>query len=513
MKSWSVFVVVVLVIAVGIVVVSRQDRPVDYADDVDHFKYGSIGSEPGVSPLSPVGGRLPPEWVFRVLPEVCPSMPSYAELGLIYEKNTDGTLKALPIGISQRRRLGSDMLGINCALCHAGTVRTAPDAPPRVIPGMPPQQVDVQRLFRHLFDCIQSSDFTAENVVRQIRAARGPSGLLASIRYRLLIPSIRAGVGELAKRIGVLVGDRIPASGPGRLDTVNPAKAFEVGWDLNERLARDGLVELVGTMDFPPTWDLAKRDRLRLHWDGNIGTVDEAVLSAVLAVGAKPQTVDEERLRRVVRFMRELPPPRFPYADRIEGRLAREGSAVFAAHCADCHDFRGARVGQVTPIGLLGTDHYRLDAFSGELAARLPTALNHAYAGSEYQFRTFRKTDGYANVPLDGIWARAPYLHNGSVPTLRDLLEPERCRPPRFYRGSDVYDPENVGFQSWVEAVPGCPPRLGGPSGPPPVTTADRPRLFLFDTSRPGNHNTGHLWGTELPPAEKAALLEFLKIL
>ena len=58
-----------------------------------------------------------------------------------------------------------------------------------------------------------------------------------------------------------------------------------------------------------------------------------------------------------------------------------------------------------------------------------------------YQFNHFQKTDGYANLPLDGLWLRAPYLHNGSVPTLADLLEPPEQRPKAFLRGSDVIDP------------------------------------------------------------------------
>ena len=62
------------------------------------------------------------------------------------------------------------------------------------------------------------------------------------------------------------------------------------------------------------------------------------------------------------------------------------------------------------------------------------------YPESEYRFTHFRKTHGYANQPLDGIWARAPYLHNGSVPTLRDLLNAPSERPKAFYRGYDVFD-------------------------------------------------------------------------
>src|SRR5439155_4891005 len=108
----------------------------------------------------------------------------------------------------------------------------------------------------------------------------------------------------------------------------------------------------------------------------------------------------------------------------------------------------------VTPIESIKTDPHRLDSFTYDLAVNLGTP----YAGEPYRFKHFRKTYGYANAPLDGIWLRAPYLHNGSVPTLRDLLnppctssDPNACkgyRPPHFYRGDDLYDPIDVGFVS-----------------------------------------------------------------
>jgi len=95
-------------------------------------------------------------------------------------------------------------------------------------------------------------------------------------------------------------------------------------------------------------------------------------------------------------------------------------------------------------------------------------------------------------MPLDGLWVRAPYLHNGSVPTLRDLLEPAKARPTAFYRGYDVYDQARVGFVSNV-------PR------------ADGRDFSKYDTSVPGNGNGGHVYGTTLSDADKAALVEHLK--
>src|SRR5919197_4180132 len=98
------------------------------------------------------------------------------------------------------------------------------------------------------------------------------------------------------------------------------------------------------------------------------------------------------------------------------------------------------------------------------------------YPESPYRFKHFRKTHGYANQPLDGIWARAPYLHNGSVPTLWDLLQSPESRPQQFSRGYDVYDQEKVGFVSDTPEAH----RAGSP----------------YDTTLPGNGNAGHVYGT-----------------
>ena len=99
--------------------------------------------------------------------------------------------------------------------------------------------------------------------------------------------------------------------------------------------------------------------------------------------------------------------------------------------------------------------------------------------------------DGYVAMPLIGAWLNAPYLHNGSVPTLTDLLEPVERRPQRFYRGYDVYDPIRVGFVA---------------NGPDATREGE-----LFDTTTPGNGNSGHLYGTTLAPELKTALVAYLK--
>jgi hypothetical protein len=109
-------------------------------------------------------------------------------------------------------------------------------------------------------------------------------------------------------------------------------------------------------------------------------------------------------------------------------------------------------------------------------------------------FRYFEKTEGYVAVPLNGLWLRGPYLHNGSVPNLRALLDPPEARPAVFWRGSDLVDTANGGFVSTEDG-----------------DAVRRP--WRYDTVLPGNSNAGHLWGTDLLPADKDALLAYLKTL
>ncbi|MNC84788.1 hypothetical protein D3C83_03560 [compost metagenome] len=205
-------------------------------------------------------------------------------------------------------------------------------------------------------------------------------------------------------------------------------------------------------------------------------------------------TADHAGIKRIRDWTWTLPPPPYPFA--INRTLAGRGAPLYAQACLSCHGdhrFRdgvtaGERIGQVVRLSDIGTDPYRLNSYTVEFAANQYSL----FPDSPYRFRRFRKTDGYANHPLDGIWGRAPYLHNGSVPTLLDLLQPPERRPAAFYRGYDVYDQERVGFVSDVAEENGR-------------------RFFRFDTSVPGNSSSGHVYGTTLSDDDKRAIVEYMK--
>ncbi len=210
------------------------------------------------------------------------------------------------------------------------------------------------------------------------------------------------------------------------------------------------------------------------------------ISDSALGLQADPKTVVEQS-KWLLGFLTGKRAPKYPTEFPVDPILAAKGKVVYDAQCASCHAIGSARVGTVIPITEIGTDPNRLDTWTQEAADK----ANAAVAKLGIQRVGLIKTNGYQAVPLDGVWIRAPYLHNGSVPNLRELLEPAENRSKVFYRGYDVFDSVNVGFDA---------------------QSADAIRLgFKFDTSIKGNGNQGHAYGTTLSAEDKSALIEYMK--
>ncbi len=476
-RAWATL-GLLLVIAIGYLGARlTRDRPVTYDHPMEHFKYGSTGGErtSGI-PLS----------LWKALPELFAQYlpgPGLQSLGFVYE---DG--QVFPIGTSRRNVQGIERIFFNCAICHVGTVRDTPESKPRVIVGMPANTVDLQAFQRFLSACAVDENFNAARLMDQIAKENTEDRLNRALLRYVGIDLMRERLLTLRQRFSFM--DREPVYGPGRVDTFNPPKVL-----LNFRMDNLPTNEWVGICDFPSVWNQRKRKGMHLHWDGNNDTVEERNRSASFGTGATPPTLDRASIKRMEDWLLDAVPPPFPYA--IDRPLAAKGAPLYQQYCAACHgrsgaDFTGQYVGTVTPIEKIKTDRWRLDSYSFELCVN-QNLLYAAYP--QERFKHFRKTFGYANQPLDGLWLRAPYLHNGSVPTLRDLLEPAALRPKMFYRGCDVYEPRRVGFVWNVAEQKGR-------------------KFFKIDTRLPGNGNFGHEgreYGNNLSPVEKDALVEYLK--
>jgi hypothetical protein len=458
-----------LTIALTARIIARdQNEPGNFPDIADHFKYGSVGTEERVGV---------PYWIWRVLPIVCadklPTRPGkgYERLGFI----NDGAAHGRPIGTSfLTGRV--DSVGLNCATCHAGTIRDTPASPRRVVLGMPANQMDLQGYSRFLTACANDGRFNASTLIDAIEKENPDFGFFESLIYRfIVIKRTREGILDNAKATAWF--DARPPFGPGRVDTFNPYKVLlKINMDTDRT---------VGTVDLPSLWNQRIRRNLWLHWDGNNDLVEERNKSAAIGAGATPDSLNLPAMARVEDWILDLKPPAHP-PDRIDSAKAGQGAPIYQRECASCHEIGGSQTGQVTAVTDVGTDRDRVDSFTPELAK----GMNTIGEGKPWRFSHFRKTEGYANMPLDGLWLRAPYLHNGSVPNLRALLSPE-LRPPEFYRAYDVYDWTNVGFVS---------------SGP----EAEREGV-KYSTRERGNSNAGHVYGASLDTASKEALLEYLK--
>lgn len=442
----------------------RAEPDIQYASVQDHFKYGAIGLGSD--------SRIP-YWIWKVLPDMFPEkLPGpggWSSLGLIMEEGHD-----LPVGFAHRK-IGYDSVEANCALCHTAQVRRTATSQPEIILGGPAHTLDLQSFQRFLYKCAADPRFTPDNVIAAIDRIHHLS-IMDSILYRfLIIPATKEGL--LEQKIAYAWQDLRPQQGRGRTDTFNPTK-FNVF-----HMADDNTI---GTVDLPQVWNQKPRESMYLHWDGNNNNIHERNFAAAMAIGATPKTVILSSFQRVTDFLLTLQPAPYPFP--IDQVSAARGKQIFNQQCAGCHAFGGKNTGQVEDIAQIGTDRHRLDSFSAALVDRF-----HAINQPPFVFDSYRKTNGYANVPLDGIWARAPYLHNGSVPNLQAMLETPQNRPVTFYRGYDVYDPEHVGFIS---------------DGPEAAKAG-----FFVDTNVPGNSNQGHLYGTGLAAPQKHDLIEYLKTL
>lgn len=517
LKRWIVRTGVALVFAIvigGAYMAYRLN--IDQAETFDNaeaqFRYGSTGGDRNFGIPSAIWHALPVLFA-DMLPEGREA-DDWSAFGFIYDTDEHGNRRDRPIGTSLRNHMGIDRIFLNCAACHVGSVRASADAEPMFVSGMPSNTVDLQGFQDFLINAALDEKFTSKNILSQI----DEMDLELDFINRLILKFYA--VGALRERALVFrrrfrFTDWQPIFGPGRFDTFSPAKAL-FNWPLDDIPEH----ERIGVVDFPSVWLQEPRDGMQLHWDGNNTKLQERNRSASFGTGVTPPILDRRSIERMEDYLAHAEPPLlntlFPGA--IDGDKSAQGAEVYEEHCASCHgvngrDFAGEYVGKVTPIAEIGTDRARFDNYTFDLSVNQNTL--YAEYGDE-RFQNFRKTDGYANMPLDGVWLRAPYLHNGSVPTLWDLLAPPAERPAAFLRGYDVYDPVKVGFVS----------------DPADIADRDKTGLFCFQTrltaepgcrAKPtksfvcttvacrGNSNAGHTYGTGLSAADKWALIEFMK--
>jgi mono/diheme cytochrome c family protein len=400
-----------------------------------------------------------------------PGYGGYGAFGLAWEEG-----ERLPAGLSIKR-LGQERVTLNCALCHTASYRLGPDAPPQFAVGGPAHTLNLQGLLRFLIAASHDRRFTAARLMPEI-ALHFPLDALDWVTYSLvLIPKTRAALRLAEHELGWM--EQKPAWGPGRDDAFNLPKFIltQTPWDNS-----------VGNTDFPALWRLRNREGKLLHSAGEAKSLYAVVATSAIGIGSLPTGEFEPRNEWIESFIAKLEPPPFP--GTIDAELAKSGERLFAATCAGCHAENGARTGTAIPLAEIGTDPEHVLAWRQQNADRMNAVVRTLGARrSDIQ----GAQDGYIARPLVGVWLLGPYLHNGSVPTVSDLLSPPEQRPTTFYRGYDVLDLEKVGFISTGQQAAA--------------------QGFRFDVTLRGNGNGGHDYGTGLSEPDKRALIEYLKTL
>jgi mono/diheme cytochrome c family protein len=250
------------------------------------------------------------------------------------------------------------------------------------------------------------------------------------------------------------------------------------------------------------------RHRYHANWDGNQGASSRTLASGASATG-DPRMVNVRIHEPLNPFIDNLPPPPYPFP--VDLARAREGKALFTKTCASCHKPRNQEIYRASRLGVdpnrsmvnTSVSRYGLAALVME-ACRIYGLNNPGQPGADWCVPAgdwdarldeyFRDTprrvaegaNGYKADMLHGIWAQAPYLHNGSVPTLGHLMCPD-TRPARFLRGNLNYDDALGGFE-WAD-------RPASRYGPNDIIL-----IKEYDTTVPGKANGGHRFAADLCP-------------
>lgn len=347
---------------------------------------------------------------------------------------------------------------MNCFSCHGGSVYGTPT------PGAP------------------NNRFALQTMTEEIRATK----------FKLGKPLSRMDLGSLVIPLGTTHG------------TTN-AVVFGMGL----MSSRDAELNVIASsmetfthhdMDAPPWWNFNKRPYIYI--DGFAQKGHRGLMQFTLIPENGPEFFrdHEDDFRDVHAYLSSLTPPNYPHAIDID--LAEQGRALFNQTCAECHGTYGKNEtypNRCVPIGDIGTDPVRLTALSVDGRERYAKSW-FAHVGEDDEQETIVDPVGYVAPPLDGIWASAPYFHNGSVPTLWHVLNPS-SRPIVWRPTSQAFDEQHVGLAIETAAKV-------------PLTEPDVAiRRTYFDTRRFGKGNGGHDYPDQLDDDEKRAVLEYLKTL
>jgi hypothetical protein len=342
--------------------------------------------------------------------------------------------------------------------------------------------------------------------------------------------------------------------GPGRADALNRIGNYVFGQRL---LEPSNYHKTNAPANHPPLWNIWKFNWV--HYNASFSQPMARNILQVLGNNGTTNFIDsvgntvkgDERWKTSIDFLgvaeiedgiRSLSAPKWPedVLGSIDQTRINNGKKLFEQHCLSCHGAYPVRPPQnlkaelavvTVPISIIGTDpehaktyhdrKYNLSKLSRDsspisgsdgLKFTTDSIQNYAYNKLNISKEERDKLNGFGRTnqirgllaykarTLEGIWATPPYLHNGSVPNMYELLSPVAERSKKFWTGSYEFDPVKLGY----------------------VTSQSNGNYFLLDTSLVGNSNIGHefndgkgpgIIGPKLSHSERMDLIEYLKAL
>lgn len=364
----------------------------------------------------------------------------------------------LPMGLRGVRGILGAGLTTDCLVCHGGSILG------KSYVGLPNSTIDFQALYEDLAVADGRSPrtpFTFSNV-RGTTEAGGMSVFLLSLRD----PDLKL-------------------------------RSTPLDFGLRDDLCED-----------PPAWWLLKKKQTMYHTGSSNARSVRSIMQFMLGPLNGPSAFHnaEATFKDIQAYLLSLEPPRYPYP--VDPALAHRGEGLFRQNCARCHGTYGkdwTYPNKVVAIDEIGTDRTRFEGISEEVGRHYNRSWfareKSGWLADDYPAR---KTAGYQAPPLDGIWATAPYFHNGSVPTVYHVLN-SKARPKIYTRSfrtdAAAYDPVKLGWKVRV-LEKGADPEL------PAIE-----RRKVYDTTLPGRGNGGHTFGDDLTEDERMAVIEYLKTL
>lgn len=244
-----------------------------------------------------------------------------------------------------------------------------------------------------------------------------------------------------------------------------------------------------------PAWWLLKKKNAMFHNGFGRGDFGRFLMvSNLLTVTDTSESREvDSHFNNVLAYIRSIEPPKYPKP--VDPALAREGEKLFVNYCSKCHGKYGAEPeypNVIVPESIIKTDSLLFT--SNYQNPQFINWFNNSWFAKGDHPAKLVPSDGYVAPPLDGVWITAPYLHNGSVPTIEVLLN-SKLRPTYWSRDFNhpVYDYNKLGWVYQQKEQPG--------------------NNTIYNTTLPGYGNYGHYFGDKLTDEERKAVIEYLKTL